>query len=205
MFYKIIILALSFEFFNAFPGSLFGQIESKSNILIPNEENDIFNQFYNPKPFPHLFYDFYNQNNLHLYNPISFESFDKKSDDFFGSFPSFPSFFQPQIVNFPSKQSVLSIPVFSPYLIQSPTMNINGEIITENLIGGVPFNCQERPSGHYQDDYFCDIFHACVHGQQKKTYLCPFVGEAQYFDQNTQKCEFIKENPFGCNKFFVYF
>ncbi|CAF1084973.1 unnamed protein product, partial [Brachionus calyciflorus] len=77
-----------------------------------------------------------------------------------------------------------------PYPIQSPTITSNGETIIETLVGGLPFNCLGKPTGHYRDNHFCDVFHACVYGQQRKTYSCPFVGEAQYFDDVTRRCEF---------------
>lgn len=85
-----------------------------------------------------------------------------------------------------------------PFPIQAPTITNNGETIIETLVGGVPFNCIGRPTGHYRDSHFCDVFHACVYGQQRKTYACPFVGEAQYFDEITRKCEFVRNNPLGC-------
>lgn len=85
-----------------------------------------------------------------------------------------------------------------PYAIQQATITNSGETIIENLIGGVPFNCAGKPTGHYRDTHFCDVFHACVFGQQRKSYSCPFVGEAQYFDDITRKCEFVRNNPLGC-------
>ncbi|RNA02880.1 Chitinase 3 [Brachionus plicatilis] len=93
---------------------------------------------------------------------------------------------------------VQALPVLRPFQIQQPTIATSGQVIIENLLGGVPFNCLGKPSGHYRDNNFCDVFHACVHGYQRKTYTCPFVGEAQYFDQATQKCEFVRNNPTGC-------
>lgn len=85
-----------------------------------------------------------------------------------------------------------------PFPIQAPTITNNGETIIETLVGGVPFNCIGRPTGHYRDSHFCDVFHACVYGQQRKTYACPFVGENSYFDEITRKCEFVRNNPLGC-------
>ena len=70
--------------------------------------------------------------------------------------------------------------------------------IIENLIGGVTYSCDGKPTGHFRDSHFCDVFHACVFGQQQKTYACPFVGEAQYFDEESRKCEFVRSNPEGC-------
>lgn len=85
-----------------------------------------------------------------------------------------------------------------PFVIRQPTRTNNGETILENLIGGISFNCQGKPTGHHRDTQFCDIFHACVFGQQKKTYSCPFVGENTYFDDTTRRCEFVRNKPAGC-------
>lgn len=92
----------------------------------------------------------------------------------------------------------------SPFSIQQPTITQNGETIVENLIGGLEFNCQGKATGHYRDKKFCDVFHACVFGKRRKTYACPFVGEAQYFDDLTRRCEFVSNNPQGCelNQFY---
>jgi hypothetical protein len=62
-----------------------------------------------------------------------------------------------------------------------------GEIVIENLVGGVLFECSNLPTGHYRDGRYCDIFHACVYGQQRKTYACPIVGERTYFDELTNR------------------
>lgn len=86
-----------------------------------------------------------------------------------------------------------------PFAIQQPTITQNGDTIVENLIGGLEFNCQGRVTGHYRDIKFCDVFHACVFGRRKKTYACPFMGEAQYFDDLTRRCEFIRNNPLACS------
>lgn len=85
-----------------------------------------------------------------------------------------------------------------PYPIQLPTITSTGEIIIENLIGGISFDCSDKKTGHYQDTNYCDIFHACVHREQRKTYSCPFVGGKLYFDELTRKCEFVQSNPLGC-------
>ncbi|CAF0949466.1 unnamed protein product [Brachionus calyciflorus] len=85
-----------------------------------------------------------------------------------------------------------------PYLIQQQTITSSGEVIIENLIGGIIFDCSAHPTGHWRDSKFCDVFHACVYGQQKKTYSCPFVGENTFFDEINHKCEFVRSNPSGC-------
>ena len=82
--------------------------------------------------------------------------------------------------------------------IQQPVISSQGDVIIENTIGGIPFDCRGRPTGHWRDTRFCDIFHACVHGYQRKTYACPIVGERTYFDEITKKCEFVSRNPAGC-------
>lgn len=86
-----------------------------------------------------------------------------------------------------------------PYPIRQPTITNNGETIVENLIGGIVFNCQGKPTGHHRDAKYCDVFHACVFGQQRKTYSCPYVGENTYFDDITRRCEFVRNNPAGCS------
>ena len=94
-------------------------------------------------------------------------------------------------------------PASGPYPIQQPTITNTGETIMENLIGGLAFNCAGLPTGHHRDTKLCNIFHACVYGQQRKTYVCPFVGEHTYFDEVTRRCEFVKSNPSVCaNKAF---
>ena len=72
--------------------------------------------------------------------------------------------------------------------IQQPTITNTGETIIETLVGGIPFDCAGRPSGHWRDGKFCDIFHACVFGYQRKTYACPFsYGERTYFSEITRR------------------
>ena len=94
---------------------------------------------------------------------------------------------------------VAVIPAQKPFPIQQPTLTSTGEVIIENLLGGIAFNCLGRITGHYRDNHFCDVFHACVHGQQQKTYTCPFVGESTYFDESTRRCEFVRNNPLACH------
>ncbi len=92
---------------------------------------------------------------------------------------------------------IVPVPI-APFPIQQPGVSSLGEPIIENLIGGVPFDCRGKPTGHIRDHRFCDIFHACVFGSQRKTYACPFVGERTYFDEVTKRCEFYRHNPLGC-------
>ena len=93
----------------------------------------------------------------------------------------------------------VAVPVpVGAYPIQQPVVSSQGDIIIENTIGGIPFDCRGRPTGHWRDTRFCDIFHACVHGYHRKTYACPIVGERTYFDEITKRCEFVSRNPAGC-------
>ena len=99
-----------------------------------------------------------------------------------------------QPVQFYPTQNIVS----GPFSIQQPVLSHTGEIIIENTIGGIPFDCRFRPSGHWRDGKYCDVFHACVYGYHRKSYTCPIVGERTYFDEVTQKCEFVSANPAGC-------
>lgn len=118
----------------------------------------------------------------------------------------FPQFGPPPPPPGPAPLPLPKPPANGPFSIQQPTITQNGETIVENLIGGLNYNCHGRPTGHYRDTKFCDVFHACVFGQQRKTYACPFVGEPQYFDDITRRCEFVRNNPLGCasNAFYNY-
>jgi hypothetical protein len=101
----------------------------------------------------------------------------------------------PQVILAPVPAPVVPV---GPYPVQQPIVSAQGDVIVENTIGGIPFDCRGRPTGHWRDTRFCDIFHACVHGYQRKTYACPIVGERTYFDEITKRCEFISKNPLGC-------
>jgi hypothetical protein len=57
----------------------------------------------------------------------------------------------------------------------------------EILINGITFDCTNKPTGPNKDTRYCDIFHACVYGQQQKTYGCPQNGGRFYYDENTKK------------------
>lgn len=176
------------------------------------QENE--DQFLSPNWFIPIVFHKFNQEKSHEYFRNEFQSNswqNELTENFFLNHQQadpMTNLIQPSIMNIvpiPLKNQFFPFPVIKPYVIQQPTITTNGKILIENLLGGIPFKCAGRPSGHYRDDYLCDVFHACVHGQQQKTYSCPFVGEAQYFDDNTQKCEFVKENPFGCStKIFYY-
>ena len=90
---------------------------------------------------------------------------------------------QPVVVN---KPVIVSEPTV-PFTIQQPVLSHTGEIIIENTLGGVNFDCSYLPSGHFRDNHFCDVYHACVHGFHRKTYTCPIVGKRTYFDEITQR------------------
>jgi hypothetical protein len=68
----------------------------------------------------------------------------------------------------------------------------------EELVSGIPFDCRGKLNGHWKDTRYCDVFHACIGGEQKKTYSCAQLGERIYFDETTRRCEFLKNNPMGC-------
>lgn len=57
----------------------------------------------------------------------------------------------------------------------------------EELVSGIPFDCRGRPNGHWRDQRYCDVFHACISGEQKKTYSCAQLGERIYFDETTRR------------------
>ena len=77
--------------------------------------------------------------------------------------------------------------VGKPFQIQQPILSYTGEVIVENTVGGIVFDCVGKPTGHWRDTQFCDVYHACVHGYHRKTYTCPIVGERTYFDEATQR------------------
>ncbi|RNA27470.1 hypothetical protein BpHYR1_025774, partial [Brachionus plicatilis] len=155
-----------------------------------NEDSSL-EQFVRSYPIPSKFYNDQWNNNQNL-------NLEPAKHLFFNQ----PSVFPIQPVPLPdpifAQSPVQVLPLPNPFPIQQPAIGIDGQVIIENLLGGVAFNCWGRQSGHYRDTYFCDVFHACVHGYQRKTYSCPFVGETQYFNEVTQKCEFFRKNPLAC-------
>ena len=106
---------------------------------------------------------------------------------------------RPQPVIIEQPQPVQVIQNVAPFSIQQPVISHTGELIIENTLGGIDFDCRFLPTGHWRDTNFCDVYHACVHGYHRKTYTCPIVGERTYFDELTQRCEFVHLNPAGCN------
>ena len=87
-------------------------------------------------------------------------------------------------------------------------MNVNFKRMGsgEELVSGIGFDCRGRPNGHWRDTQFCDVFHACVNNEQKKTYSCAQLGgQRTYFDEETRRCEFVKTgsvSPCATNSFF---
>ncbi|CAF1478555.1 unnamed protein product [Adineta ricciae] len=68
----------------------------------------------------------------------------------------------------------------------------------QKVVLNVPFDCKGRIDGHWRDTRYCDVFHACIAGVQKRSYGCNQIGERFYFDDATQKCEFTSRNANGC-------
>jgi hypothetical protein len=75
-------------------------------------------------------------------------------------------------------------------LIFSPSLSLSSSLIpmkNQKLIVNVPFDCKGRIDGHWRDTRYCDIFHACLAGEQKRSYGCNQIGERFYFDDVSQK------------------
>ena len=91
----------------------------------------------------------------------------------------------------------------SLFLIVSPIVVVLIFFITsthsQQVLTNIPFDCKGRLDGFWRDTRYCDVFHACVAGEQKRSYGCPQVGERFYFDDQTQKCEFASQNAGGCS------
>ena len=64
-------------------------------------------------------------------------------------------------------------------LLPPPTLN-------QKEIVNVPFDCKGRYDGHWRDARYCDVFHACLAGEQKRSYACFQVAERFYFDDAAQ-------------------
>jgi hypothetical protein len=65
------------------------------------------------------------------------------------------------------------------FIFISPTLQ-------QQILTNIPFECGGRPDGFWRDLRYCDVFHACVGGEQKRSYGCPQVGERFYFDDTKQ-------------------
>ncbi|CAF4034358.1 unnamed protein product, partial [Adineta steineri] len=83
-------------------------------------------------------------------------------------------------------------PKYSNFILLPPPMQ------NQKVIVNVPFDCKGRIDGHWRDTRYCDVFHACIAGEQKRSYGCNQIGERFYFDDASQKCEFASRNQNGC-------
>ena len=72
-------------------------------------------------------------------------------------------------------------PKYSNFILLPPPMQ------NQKVIVNVPFDCKGRIDGHWRDARYCDVFHACIAGEQKRSYGCNQIGERFYFDDATQK------------------
>jgi hypothetical protein len=82
---------------------------------------------------------------------------------------------------------------YSNFILLPPVQN-QKEIIN------VPFDCKGRIDGHWRDVRYCDVFHACLAGEQKRSYGCNQIGERFYFDDATQKYRKKTENDYLIKK-----
>ncbi|CAF1109060.1 unnamed protein product [Adineta ricciae] len=83
-------------------------------------------------------------------------------------------------------------PRYSNFILLPPPMQ------NQKVVVNVPFDCKGRIDGHWRDTRYCDVFHACIAGEQKRSYGCNQIGERFYFDDASQKCEFASRNLNGC-------
>ena len=65
-------------------------------------------------------------------------------------------------------------------LLPPPTLN-------QKVVIDVPFDCKGRIDGHWRDTRYCDVFHACIAGEQRRSYGCNQIGERFYFDDALQR------------------
>ncbi len=65
--------------------------------------------------------------------------------------------------------------------------HVSYDNVREDLVSGIAFDCHTKPAGHWRDTRFCDIYHACINGEQKKTYKCAQMSERVYFDEQTKR------------------
>ena len=70
---------------------------------------------------------------------------------------------------------------YSNFILLPPPMHNQKEVVN------VPFDCKGRIDGHWRDTRYCDVFHACIAGEQKRSYACFQVAERFYFDDASQK------------------
>ena len=72
-------------------------------------------------------------------------------------------------------------PKYSNFILLPPPMQ------NQKVIVNVPFDCKGRIDGHWRDVRYCDVFHACIAGEQKRSYGCNQISERFYFDDASQK------------------
>ena len=70
---------------------------------------------------------------------------------------------------------------YSNFILLPPPMQ------NQKVVVNVPFDCKGRIDGHWRDVRYCDVFHACIAGEQKRSYGCNQIGERFYFDDASQK------------------
>ncbi|CAF0933581.1 unnamed protein product [Didymodactylos carnosus] len=90
-----------------------------------------------------------------------------------------------------SKSSKTLRSKYSNFILLPPTLN-------QKVVVNVQFDCKGRIDGHWRDTRYCDVFHACIAGEQRRSYGCNQVAERFFFDDVTQRCEFTSQNPNGC-------
>ena len=70
---------------------------------------------------------------------------------------------------------------------QSKLILLPPPVPNQKEVMNVPFDCKGRIDGHWRDTQYCDIFHACLAGEQKRSYGCNQISERFYFDDASQK------------------
>ena len=72
-------------------------------------------------------------------------------------------------------------PQYSNFILLPPPMH------NQKVVVNVQFDCKGRIDGHWRDTRYCDVFHACIAGEQKRSYGCNQITERFYFDDVSQK------------------
>ena len=72
-------------------------------------------------------------------------------------------------------------------VMQSATSSNSLSSSSSVELSGIEFNCRHMPSGHWRNDKYCDLYHACVNGERRKSYSCAQLGEPIYFDDITKR------------------
>ena len=70
---------------------------------------------------------------------------------------------------------------YSNFMLLPPPMT------NQKVVVDVPFDCTGRIDGHWRDTRYCDVFHACIAGEQRRSYGCNQIGERFYFDDASQR------------------